>query len=128
MPKMIVRKIGEDVFRVSSETTEGLFYTVRCFQGIWICTCPHFVSRHLVVICKHIGRVREAIDLDEVRSNDPIGILCSELLEVADKLLDMHGKLDAMRKDISADAEACSPQGRGSVSRLRRGVTTDEWF
>lgn len=63
--QMTVWKKDKGTYKVASETTEGTHYRVRETKDVWVCSCPRFTNDHNIAECKHIKRVKEAIELEK---------------------------------------------------------------
>jgi len=57
-------------WKVESFTEPGKFYNIEKFGEEFICDCPSFQNRHME--CKHIKRLKEALDIESKSNNNLI--------------------------------------------------------
>jgi transposase-like protein len=57
--KSVISENEDGSFSVPSQTRDRLFYTVKVFGEVWVCSCPDFENRaDRIEACKHVFAVR----------------------------------------------------------------------
>jgi len=78
--KMNVWRNTKEVFKVSSATVRGKYYTVKNIGGMGSCTCPDY-QRDWVTECKHIQRAEATIETIDFVDDTELGAIQNQVLE-----------------------------------------------